>query len=76
LLVSVRASARELRVAPLVRAARTLADQLSGDKAGTDTLERAATPPGTRPRLRGMRAWRPEPSARSTNGSAPEEVSR
>jgi Flp pilus assembly CpaE family ATPase len=76
LLVSVRASARELRVAPLVRAARTLADQLSGDKAGTDTLERAETAPGTRPRLRGMRAWRPEPSARSTNGSAPEEVSR
>ena len=76
LLVSVRASARELRVAPLVRAARTLADQLSGDKAGTDTLERAETPPGTRPRLRGRRAWRPEPSVRSTNGSAPEEVSR
>jgi Flp pilus assembly CpaE family ATPase len=73
-LVSVRASARELRVAPLVRAARTLADQLSGDQARTDTLERAETPPAAPSRLRVMRAWRAEPSARSTNGSAPEEV--
>src|ERR1019366_9936882 len=40
-LVSVSALARELRVAPLVRVARTLADQLSGDKARTETLERA-----------------------------------
>ena len=75
-LVSVPASARELRVAPLVRAARTLADQLSDDKARTDTLERAETPPAAPSRLRVMRAWRPDPSARSTNGSAPEEVSR
>jgi len=75
-LVSVRASARELRVAPLVRAARTLADQLSGDKARTDTLERAGTPPAAPARIRVMRSWRAQPAARSTNGSAPEEVSR
>ena len=75
-LVSVPASARELRVAPLVRAARTLADQLSVDKTRTDTQERAETPPAAPSRLRVMRAWRAEPAVRSTNGSAPEEVSR
>ena len=75
-LVSVRASARELRVTPLVRAARTLADQLSVDQSRTDTLERAETPPAAPSRLRVMRAWRADLAARSTNGSAPEEVSR
>jgi hypothetical protein len=75
-LVSLPASARELRVAPLVRAARTLADQLSVDKTRADTLEGAETPPAAPSRLRVMRAWRADPAARSTNGSAPEEVSR
>jgi Flp pilus assembly CpaE family ATPase len=74
-LVSVPASARQLRVAPLVRAARTLADQLSGDKARTDRLEGATAPPAAPPRIRVMRAWRAQPLARSTNGSAPEKVS-
>jgi Flp pilus assembly CpaE family ATPase len=75
-LVSVPASARELRVAPLVRAARTLAEHLSGDQSRTDTLEGAETPPAVPSRIRVMRAWRAQPAARSANGSAPEEVSR
>jgi MinD superfamily P-loop ATPase len=75
-LVSVRASARELRVASLVRAARTLAEHLSVDQSKTDMLEGAETPPAAPSRLRVMRAWRADPAARSTNGSAPEEVSR
>jgi len=90
-LVSVPATARELRVAPLVRAARTLADQLSGEPARavdahadtTDTAAPARSPAGPqRTRVLGtrllgstvLRAWRAEPVARSTNGSAPEEV--
>jgi len=75
-LVSVPASARELRVSPLVRAARTLAEHLSVDQSRTDMLEGAETPPAAPSRIRVMRAWRADPAARSTNGSAPEEVSR
>jgi len=75
-LVSVRASARELRVSPLVRAARTLAEHMSDHKTRTDTQERAETPPAAPSRLTVMRVWRGDPAARSTNGSAPEEVSR
>ena len=75
-LVSVRASARELRVAPLVRAARTLAEHLSVDQSRTDMLEVAETPPAAPSRIRVMRAWRADLAARSTNGLAPEEVSR
>ncbi len=77
-LVSVPASARELRVAPLVRAARTLADQLSGEPA-TGTVPSESVEPGlpvSPLRVRVLRAWRAEPAIHSTNGSAPEEVSR
>jgi hypothetical protein len=88
-LVSVPASSRELRLAPLVRAARTLADRLATEltgtaPAGTALTETARAPePSSTEKLSGagsgslrtrvLRAWRAE--AHSTNGNAPEEVS-
>ncbi|HEX3794638.1 MAG TPA: hypothetical protein VHV57_09065 [Acidimicrobiales bacterium] len=90
-LVSVPASSRELRLAPLVRAARTLADRLATELSGTaptgttltDTA-RAPEPSSTEKvpgagsgslRTRVLRPWRAEAKAHSTNGIAPEEIS-
>jgi hypothetical protein len=79
-LVSVPASARELRFAPLVRAARTLADRLTTPAAAPETAGTAATEPdmteGGRLRLRVLRAWRPASAAPAANGNAPEGVGR
>jgi hypothetical protein len=85
-LVSVAASSRELRLAPLVRAARTLADRLATELSGTALTgtARAPEPSSTEKvlgagsgslRTRVLRPWRAEAKAHSTNGNAPEEVS-
>jgi hypothetical protein len=86
-LVSVPASSRELRLAPLVRAARTLADRLATELAGTALTDTARAPEPSRTekvsgagsgslRTRVPRPWRAAGKAHSTNGSAPEEVSQ
>jgi hypothetical protein len=80
LLVSLPASARELRVAPLVRAARTLADRLTGETEGKSASADGSTDGATggssvRLRRRVLRGWRPATLGHSTNGSAPEEMS-
>ena len=90
-LVSVPASAREVRLSPLVRTARSLADRLAKELAGTPPalgsasgeVPAASTPSSRagalRTRVLGTRAlgaWRADPVPRSTNGSAPEEVSQ
>jgi hypothetical protein len=88
LLVSVPVTARELKMAPLVRAARTLADALSGESASSDLAdcagaecteaEHTAEPLRTRVLASRMlstrvrRPWRTEPATPSTNGAAPE----
>jgi hypothetical protein len=85
-LVLVPASSRELRLAPLVRAARTLADQFATERSDTALAGTAHAPepsstekvPGASSgslRTRVLRPWRPEAKAHSTNGNAPEEVS-
>jgi hypothetical protein len=86
-LVSVPASSRELRLAPLVRAARTLADRLATELSGTALTGTALTDTVRPPepssiekvpgalRTRVLRPWRAEAKAHSTNGNAPEEVS-
>jgi hypothetical protein len=85
-LVLVPASSRELRLAPLVRAARTLADQFATELSDTALAGTAHAPepsstekvPGAGSgslRTRVLRPWRPEAKAHSTNGNAPEEVS-
>ena len=90
-LVSVPASARELRLSPLVRAARSLADRLAKELAGAPPAVGCASGAvpavSTRPsrvgalrtgllRTRVLGAWRAAPVPRSTNGSTPEEVSQ
>jgi hypothetical protein len=91
-LVSVPAASRELRLAPLVRAARTLADRLATELSGTALTGTALTETARAPepsstekvpgagsgslRTRVLRPWRAEAKAHSTNGNAPEEVSQ
>jgi hypothetical protein len=89
-LVSAPASARELRMAPLVRAARTLAGRLAAGMDATASVHAGpvhaglvhagpvpATEGGTASvRSRVWRAFRPEAKPAPSNGSAPEEVSR
>jgi hypothetical protein len=91
-LVTLPVSDRELRMAPLVRSARSLADHLAGELAGTATVGDSLTDvPTTSPSLvslqsrtqqirtlrsRVLRTWRPEPAGRSTNGCTPEEATR
>jgi MinD-like ATPase involved in chromosome partitioning or flagellar assembly len=76
-LVSVPASARQLRMSPMVRGARTLADSLGGETPEAtpeERVEEGATAGSLRSRV--LRAWRTDPTAPATNGTAPEEVSR
>ena len=80
-LVSLPASARELKVSPLVRAARTLGDELSGQTTQSVPAHTEATVsavPAAALRSRVWRAWRPEPVGRlangTTNGNAPREA--
>jgi hypothetical protein len=80
-LVSMSASARQLRLAPLVRSARTLADQLNPDRArvaGPDAPAPAQAALGGRAvgiASRVLRPWRPDAQPQS-NGSVPEEAAR
>jgi hypothetical protein len=81
-LVSMPASARQLRMAPLVRSTRTLADQLTAER-GRGSAPADALPPAELSRAgRGLaignrvfRAWRTDSRPRS-NGSVPEEAAR
>lgn len=90
-LVSVPASAREVRLSPLVRAARSLAGRLAKELAGAPPAAGSASgevpAASTRSRAGALRtrvlgAWRADPVPRSTNGSTPangstpEEVSQ
>jgi hypothetical protein len=77
-LLSVPASARELRFAPLVRAARTLADRLTAGPTGPvlASPREPAAPEAGRLRTRVLRAWRPTSAAPAANGNAPEGVGR
>jgi hypothetical protein len=75
-LASVPASARQLRLAPLVRAARSLA---AGFVSGVVEDAARSTGPAVvkaRPRLgsRVLAAWRSEPVAVSANGATPERT--
>jgi hypothetical protein len=80
-LVSMSASARQLRMAPLVRSARTLADQLNPDRArvaGPDAPAPAQAALGGRAAgiaSRVLRPWRPDTQPHS-NGNVPEEATR
>lgn len=81
-LVAVPASARQVRLAPLVRATRTLADQLARGLTDAPSVaevrpDAVTTAPGrgVTVRSRVLRAWRPD-SRKPSNGSVPEEASR
>lgn len=77
-LISLEASDRELRMAPLVRAARTLAGQLAPTPVPTRAMDgHDSVPSGTRRAAvlspgRVFRTWRPKATAASANGSHPE----
>lgn len=75
-LVSVPASSRELRVSPLVRAARSLADRLGEASTMTPGKQAEGSASKGSVRTRVLRSWRTERATPSTNGSAPEEVSQ
>ncbi len=78
-LVSVPASSREARLAPLVRAARSLADGLADDLAACagqpDAQPDADRAPehvtASRLAARVLRGWRPESAATVANGATP-----
>ncbi len=81
-LTAVAASARQLRLAPLVRSVRTLADRLV-DRERTAPI--AESDPGAEPgrsgrtvtvRSRVLRAWRTTAEKPSANGSVPEGAGR
>jgi len=75
-LVSVPASARELRVSPLVRAARSLADRLGNQDLAVAPGNQVEVGASTGFLRTKVRAWRTEPATPSTNGSTPEEVTQ
>ncbi|MCU4187350.1 hypothetical protein K6U06_23510 [Acidiferrimicrobium sp. IK] len=84
-LVSVPASAREVRLSPLVRAARSMADRLASELTGAPSAVASASSEvlaASRSwragalRTRVLGAWRADPVDQSTNGSTPEEVSQ
>lgn len=80
-LVAVPASARQVRLAPLVRATRTLTDQLTRGPAQTTRVtevrpyaETTAPGRGVTVRTRVLRGWRADTRPHS-NGNVPEEAS-
>jgi hypothetical protein len=79
-LVTVAASDRDLRMAPLVRAARTLADQLAPTPVPAPTPDGHDSTPSGAGRTavlsagRAFRTWRPKLTAGSANGSHPDGV--
>ena len=84
-LLSVPASSRELRVAPLVRAARTLADRLAAELSGAPSAAVAGAPEPLAPaeatasapwRARKWRGRRAATLLASANGSTPEGAAR
>jgi len=82
-LTSVPASGRQIRLAPLVRAARTLADRLSLDPAAVVAAGGGAEATGSKGVGRavgavGSRVWRPWriDAAPHSNGDVPEEAER
>ena len=84
-LLSVPASSRELRVAPLVRAARTLADRLAAELSGAATRAEEGAPEPMAPgeamptvpwRARAWRGRRAATLLASANGSTPEGAAR
>jgi len=79
-LISVPASARQVRLSPLVRAARTLADRLTQDPAAVsvDGAEPTGSSRVGRAVAVGSRVWRPwrTDTAPHANGNVPEEVDR
>jgi len=82
-LVSMPASVRQLRMAPLVRSARTLADELTAERGRASSARVDVAPPAEASRSgRGLaigsrvfRAWRTDTRPHS-NGSVPEEAAR
>lgn len=82
-LVSAPASSRDARLAPLVRAARTLAHGLADDLAAcagqpSPNPDGACAPEqvtASRLAARVLRGWRPEPAAAVSNGTTPGEGS-
>ncbi len=81
-LVAMPASARQVRLAPLVRATRTLADQLARGLTEAASVaevrpdaETTAHGRGVTVRSRVLRAWRPD-TRPHPNGNVPEEASR
>jgi hypothetical protein len=80
-LVSMPASARELRLAPLTRAARTLANQLAKEQAanlphGDVVTAEPAAGVSMAVRSRVWRAFRPETKPAALNGSPPKGASQ
>ena len=77
-LVAVAASTRRLRLAPLVRTARTLAEHLAGRRGAQPEVEAVPAPAKAEGRLRRrvLAPWRSEPAAMSANASATNGVSR
>lgn len=79
-LLSVPALARQVRLAPLVRAARTLADRLAQDPAAVsvDSAEPTGSSRVGRAVAVGSRVWRPwrTDTAPHANGNVPEEADR
>lgn len=84
-LLSALASSRELRVAPLVRAARTLADRLAAEPSGPASAAVVGAPEPMAPaeatasvpwRARAWRGRRPATPLASANGSTPEGAAR
>ena len=79
-LASAPADSRELRLAPLARAARSLGDRLAADldpAVRTPVGQAATAESSVALRRRLFRTWRPgrADASPSTNGAAPEEVS-
>lgn len=78
-LASAPADSRELRLAPLARAARSLGDRLAADldsAVRTPVGQTTTAESSVALRRRLFRTWRPSADAfPSTNGAAPEEVS-
>jgi hypothetical protein len=79
-LISVLASARQVRLAPLVRAARTLADRLTQDPAAVSVgrAEPTSSKRVGRAVAVGSRVWRPwrTDTVPRSNGTVPEEAER
>jgi MinD-like ATPase involved in chromosome partitioning or flagellar assembly len=80
-LVSVPASSRQLRLAPLARAARTFADQLARARTRTPPPNDAVTAEPTSGvslavRSRVWKAFRPQTKPAASNGRAPKDVSQ